>query len=67
MALDPPADSLKASPDERVGLVAVPQQEKAQVDSTPAVGDVEEFPNLSSGERHVQHQRLGWVLMVKSY
>lgn len=39
-ALDPPVDSLELSPDERIGLVAVPQQEKAQVGSTIAMIDV---------------------------
>lgn len=39
-ALDPPVDSIEVSSDERVGLVAVPQQEKAQVGSTMAMSDV---------------------------
>lgn len=39
-ALDPPVDSLEASPDERLGLVAASQQENRQVGSTMAMSDV---------------------------
>lgn len=39
-ALDPPVDSLEVSPDERVGLVAASQQEKARVGSTMVMSHV---------------------------